>query len=177
LENFISIYPHETARSQKRDIDIYQLRQNPPRTDSIKYFDTMGIQALFSVAKGRDRLILLCFYDLGCRVGELVTTRVSDIDFQNGFIRIPEQQDEDRPFSGRPGQPGHYRGHQREHPARPGVAIPWQKQWPPEHQDGSEDHRPPGKGGRDPGGLPPKEALPQEGHSPYPQAQARVVSP
>ena len=43
---------------------------------------------LFSVAKGRDRLILLCLYDLGCRVGELVTTRVSDLDSQNGFIRI-----------------------------------------------------------------------------------------
>jgi integrase len=56
--------------------------------DSIKYLDTMGIQALFSVANGRDRLILLCLYDLGCRVGELVTTRVSDIDFQNGFVRI-----------------------------------------------------------------------------------------
>jgi len=48
----------------------------------------MGIEALFSVAEGWDRLILLCLYDLGCRVGELVTTRVSDIDFQNGFIRI-----------------------------------------------------------------------------------------
>jgi integrase len=56
--------------------------------DSIKYLDTMGISSLFSVAKGRDRLVLLCLYDLGCRVGELVTTRVSDIDFHNGFIRI-----------------------------------------------------------------------------------------
>jgi hypothetical protein len=37
--------------------------------DSIKYLDTMGIEALFSVAKGKDRLILFCLYDLGCRVG------------------------------------------------------------------------------------------------------------
>ena len=34
-------------------------------------------------------------------------------------------------------------------PARPGVATARQEQWPPEHQDGSEDDRPPGKGGRD----------------------------
>ena len=56
--------------------------------DSIKYLDTIGINSLFAVAKGRDRLVLLCLYDLGCRVGELVTTRVSDIDFHNGFVRI-----------------------------------------------------------------------------------------
>jgi integrase len=61
--------------------------------DSIKYLDTMGIEALFSVAKGRDRLILLCLYDLGCRVGELVNTRILDIDFPKGFIpHIPKHR-------------------------------------------------------------------------------------
>jgi integrase len=58
----------------------------------------MGIESLFSVASGRDRLILLCLYDLGCRVGELVTTRVSDIDFQNGFIRIESSRTKTRRF-------------------------------------------------------------------------------
>jgi integrase len=48
------------------------------------------------VAQGRDRLILLCFYDLGCRVGELVTTHVSDIDFQNGFICIESSRTKTR---------------------------------------------------------------------------------
>jgi integrase len=66
--------------------------------DSIKYLDTMGIDALFSAAKGRDRLILLCLYDMGCRVGELVTTRISDIDFQNGFIRIESSRTKTRYF-------------------------------------------------------------------------------
>jgi len=66
--------------------------------DSIKYLDTMGISSLFSVAKGRDRLVLLCLYDLGCRVGELVTTRVSDIDFHNGFIRIQSSRTKPRHF-------------------------------------------------------------------------------
>ena len=58
----------------------------------------MGIDALFSVASGRDRLILPCLYDLGCRVGELVTTRVSDIDFHNGFIRIQSIRTKTRHF-------------------------------------------------------------------------------
>jgi integrase len=66
--------------------------------DSIKYLDTMGISSLFSVAKGRDRLVLLCLYDLGCRVGELVTTRISDIDFHNGFIRIQSSRTKTRHF-------------------------------------------------------------------------------
>jgi integrase/recombinase XerD len=66
--------------------------------DSIKYLDIIGIESLFSVASGRDRLILLCLYDLGCRVGELVTTRVSDIDFQNGFIRIESSRTKTRRF-------------------------------------------------------------------------------
>ncbi len=43
--------------------------------------DTIVKEALFSVAKGRDRFILLCLYDMVCRIGELVTTRISDIDF------------------------------------------------------------------------------------------------
>jgi integrase len=58
----------------------------------------MGIDALFSVASGRDHLILLCLYDLGCRVGELVTTRVSDIDFHNGFVRIQSSRTKTRHF-------------------------------------------------------------------------------
>jgi len=66
--------------------------------DSIKYLDTIGIEALFSVAKGRDRFILLCLYDMGCRVGELVTTRVSDIDFRNGFIRIESSRTKTKHF-------------------------------------------------------------------------------
>jgi integrase/recombinase XerC len=66
--------------------------------DSIKYLDTIGMNSLLSVSKGRDRLILLCLYDLGCRVGELVTTRVSDIDFHNGFIRIQSSRTKTRHF-------------------------------------------------------------------------------
>lgn len=50
------------------------------------------------MAKGRDRLILLCLYDLGCRVGELVTTRISDIGFQNGFIRIESSRTKTKQF-------------------------------------------------------------------------------
>ncbi len=39
------------------------------------------------------------------------------------------------------------------------------------HQDRAEDHRPPGRRGRDPGSFAPAEALSKEGHAPYPQAQ------
>jgi integrase len=128
--------------------------------DSIKYLDTMGIEALFSVAKGRDRLILLCLYDLGGRVGELVTTRVSDIDFQNGFIRIQSSKT----------KTGNFRAARASHATLEAIkeSIQPGQEWryclaeakAPEHQDGAEDHRPPGKGGRDPGGLTPERSSP-----------------
>ena len=53
---------------------------------------------MFSVAKGRDRLVILCLYDLGCRVEEEIITRVSDIDFHNGFVRIQSSRTKTRHF-------------------------------------------------------------------------------
>ena len=66
--------------------------------DSIKYLDTIGMEALFSAAKGRDWFILICLYDMGCRVGDLVTTKASDIDFKNGFIRIESSRTKTKHF-------------------------------------------------------------------------------
>jgi hypothetical protein len=54
---------------------------------------------------------------------------------------------------GRPGEPGNFAGHQGEHPAWPGVALPWPELRAPEHQDGAPDNRPLGRRGRDPGGF------------------------
>lgn len=67
------------------------------------------------MAEGRDRLVILCLYDLGCRIVDLVTTRTSDIDFQNGFIRIESRVDEDQAIQGRQDEPDHLGGHQGEH--------------------------------------------------------------
>ena len=139
--------------------------------DSIKYLDSIGMGSLFSVAKGRDRLVLLCLYDLGCRVGELVTTRVSDIDFHNGFIRIQSSRTKTRHFRA-PGEPNHSPGHQGEPAVWPGVAPSRPELRSSVHQDGSQDRRPPGRRGRDPGNLAQAEALPEEGHAPYSQAQS-----
>ncbi|MGV8176047.1 MAG: tyrosine-type recombinase/integrase [Methanothrix sp.] len=38
------------------------------------------------------------FLSPGCRLGELVTTRVSDINFHNGFIRIQSSRTKTRHF-------------------------------------------------------------------------------
>jgi hypothetical protein len=59
---------------------------------------------LNTYAERSDRLILLCLYDLGCRVGELVTTRVSDIDFQNG---LPSPRPLHPLISPKPSHPNH----------------------------------------------------------------------
>jgi len=45
----------------------------------MKYWSKISVpryyKDVFSVANGKDRFILLCLYDLGCRVGDLVTAR------------------------------------------------------------------------------------------------------
>ena len=52
------------------------------------------------------------------------------------------------------------------------MALPRPELGAPMHQDGAPDHRPPGRRGRDPGGLAQAEALQEEGHAPHPQAQS-----
>ena len=71
------------------------------------------------------------------------------------------------------GETGHLAGHQGEHSARPGVALPRQKLRPPEHQDGVADHRATRQGGQLAGSLAQAEALSQEGDTSYPPAQPR----
>ena len=143
--------------------------------DSIKYLDTIGIETLFSAAKGRDRFILLCLYDMGCRVGELVTTRVSDIDFKNGFIRIESSRTKTKHFravrvsqttleaikkascQGRNGcSPAGALGTLASRPCR-GLWTAWRR-------------------GRDPGDFAQEEAQQEKGYSTYPKAQPYSLS-
>jgi integrase len=58
--------------------------------DNLKYLSRPELTALLRVAEGEDRLIVLVLYDAGMRVGELVTTRISDIDFKNGWTSLQE---------------------------------------------------------------------------------------
>ncbi len=66
--------------------------------DTIHYLSIWEWESLLKQASGRDRLILLLLYDSGMRVGELVTTRVDDIDFEHGFIRIQSSRCKTRSF-------------------------------------------------------------------------------
>ena len=59
--------------------------------DTIKYLDREEWNKLQKAAQRsspRDHLITQMLYDSGMRVGELCTTRLEDIDFENRFIRI-----------------------------------------------------------------------------------------
>ena len=145
--------------------------------DSIKYFDAMGIEALFSVAKGKDRLILFCLYDLGGRVGELVTTRVSDIDFQNRFLRIQSSRT----------KTGHFQAARASQATLEAIREsiqPGQERLLPGRSNGhlstktvlrTIDRLAKAAGIR--GGLPPKEALLKKGRPPHPQAQPCSLGP
>ena len=66
--------------------------------DTIHYLSIWEWESLLKQASGRDRLVLLLLYDSGMRVGELVTTRVDDIDFEHGFIRIQSSRCKTRSF-------------------------------------------------------------------------------
>lgn len=58
----------------------------------LKYLNKTDLSAIFNVAEGQGKLILHILYDTGMRVGELVTTRISDIDFDEGFIEIQPER-------------------------------------------------------------------------------------
>jgi integrase/recombinase XerD len=66
--------------------------------DNLKYLSRPELTALLRVAEGEDRLIVLVLYDAGMRVGELVTTRISDIDFKNGWISIQSYRSKTKAF-------------------------------------------------------------------------------
>lgn len=66
--------------------------------DTIHYLSLWEWEALLEQASGRDRLIILLLYDSGMRVGELVTTKVEDIDFEHCFIRIQSSRTKTKSF-------------------------------------------------------------------------------
>jgi integrase len=57
--------------------------------DSIKYLKREEwLKLKESIDCFRDKVIILLLYSTGCRVGELCTMRIEDVDFDSGFIRI-----------------------------------------------------------------------------------------
>ena len=60
--------------------------------------------------------------------------------------------------------------------ARPGVALPRPELRTPVHQDGAPDHRPPGRRGRDPGGLLRRQELSRKKVTPHILRHSHVVN-
>jgi len=79
-------------------------------------------------------------------------------------------------FRVRPTEPWNFAGHPREPVALPGVALPRPELRPPEHQDGAPDHRPPGRRGRDPGGLLRRQELSRKKVTPHILRHSHVVN-
>jgi len=46
----------------------------------------------------RDKLIIILLYGTGCRVGELVSTRVKDVDLQEGLIHLQASRTKTRQY-------------------------------------------------------------------------------
>lgn len=60
--------------------------------DSIKYLKKEEWQALKeSIDNVRDKIIINLLYSSGVRVGELCLMKIEEVDFSNGFIRIPKE--------------------------------------------------------------------------------------
>ena len=60
--------------------------------DSIKYLKKEEWQALKeSIDNFRDKIIINLLYSSGVRVAELCLMKIEEIDFDNGFIRIPKE--------------------------------------------------------------------------------------
>jgi len=60
--------------------------------DSIKYLKKEEWQALKeSIDNVRDKIIINLLYSSGVRVAELCLMKIEEVDFSNGFIRIPKE--------------------------------------------------------------------------------------
>ena len=60
--------------------------------DSIKYLKREEWQALKeSIDNVRDKIIINLLYSSGVRVAELCLMKIEEVDFSNGFIRIPKE--------------------------------------------------------------------------------------
>ena len=73
-------------KKQKRNSSPKQFR------DSIKYLKKEEWQALkTSIDNFRDKVIVNLLYSPGVGVAELSLMKIEEVDFTNGFIRIPKQ--------------------------------------------------------------------------------------
>ena len=73
-------------KKQKRNSSPKQFR------GSIKYLKKEEWQALKeSIDNFRDKVIINLLYSSGVRVAELSFMKIEDLDFTNGFIRVPKQ--------------------------------------------------------------------------------------
>ena len=73
-------------KKQKRNSSPKQFR------DSIKYLKKEEWQILKeSIDNFRDKIIINLLYSSGVRVAELSSMKIEEVDFGNGFIRIPKE--------------------------------------------------------------------------------------
>ena len=74
---------------------IKKQKRNPSQKnfqDSIKYLKKEEWQALKeSIDNFRDKVIINLLYSSGIRVAELCLMKIEEVDFANGFIRIPKE--------------------------------------------------------------------------------------
>lgn len=49
-------------------------------------------------AEGRDKLLIMLLLDTGCRVGEVVTSRVRDVDWVHGYLRLQAGRNKSKRF-------------------------------------------------------------------------------
>jgi len=71
-----------------------QKRNSTKKTtgSSIKYLEKGEWNRLKEVIDDtRDRLMFKMLYSSGCRIGEFTMIRISDLDLENGYIRIPAE--------------------------------------------------------------------------------------
>jgi len=82
------------ASGMAEDDKNQQKRNSPKKTagSSIKYLEKGEWNRLKEVIDDtRDRLMIKLLYSTGCRVGEFTKIKIEDMDFENGYIRIPAE--------------------------------------------------------------------------------------
>ena len=66
--------------------------------DEIQFLEKEEVNYILEVAEGRDKVVIMLLLDTGCRVGEVVTSRVRDVDWERGYLRLQAKRTKSKRF-------------------------------------------------------------------------------
>lgn len=86
LKTFLKWYEQEQDGAFKNP--VYKVRMKAPRNKLLEPADEIAIKRMLVTANTRDKAIIMCSFDTGARVQELLSLNMDDINQVTGIVKI-----------------------------------------------------------------------------------------